>query len=200
MKITEAIGEVIELHYSDGNDSGEYFVRGHVTYDEAAKAVTAHLFENDSDSACDDMTPEEYAADVELAPVASWCWARYRPVREGDYGIPDGMEFLFDDRSTPAPGWAKVTRILTRAEWQFREEQKAVKVEALARAWRLWPNAERIDVRNPWDWASRHLVVAEVTLRDARIDWKPWGHSSWAYPRDHRVPRIAWMERAGLTT
>lgn len=181
MRVHEPRGALIDMGLQ-GDPC--WYVRGHVSLDEAREAVHEWWAEERDD---DGTSPE-------LGPLRH-CWGRWRPVREGDYGLDDDCTHVWVTRSTPAPGWARVTEVWDAAAWRCREETRAVEYAARALVQRRWPAAEIRRV-NAWPWAERAQVTVQFRLAGLDVKWGPWraDRSVWISP----VRRSEWVSLVAL--
>ena len=167
MNLQETHGEVVEMDPL----GPPWYVRGHVTAEEALLAVSERSAEEGEDDEGDE------------APNLGPCehvWGRWAPAR-----FEDGHDepWTWETRRDRLPGWARVTRVWSAKDWQDREESRAVERRVRLAARRLWPNC---DVRSvvAWPWRDRRLVSAQIVFprHGIRLVWRPWGQPSIAKP------------------
>lgn len=135
------LGEVLRLD----DNNGEWFVYGHLTYDEAVTSVLAwwHDYEGD-------WSPR-------LAPVAWHRHYRWVPAI--------GDSYMHLNRSDRGCGAMPITEIWLWSLWRDMEEMRAVRVYLRSRCLRMYPGAEIVSIYAfPW----RGLRDCQVRFRVPR--------------------------------
>jgi hypothetical protein len=185
MKIHERHGEIIGF---DDDYGLPVYIRGHVTPEEAAEAL-AELCAEECDPEMDG--PCEYHRPAELR----YRWARWRPVQEDD---GHDSEYTWHTRRSPAPGWAKVTRVDTVAHAREREEKRALEYWMRSYVARRWAGAQVVHVCATTKKRRRDAWILFV-WRGLRVDFRPFAQK----PRATLTPaaesgymsRVAMLER-----
>jgi hypothetical protein len=179
VRLVEPRGTVVEMH--PPGDPG-YYVRGHLSTEEATAAVVRRLAEDDG--GCPALGPCEHL------------WGRWAAAGPEDGPGEDAPVWhVRDDRR---PGYARVTLVWEADAWRRREESRAVEARVRSDAARRWPGCEVRHV-SAWPWAERRHVSAEIIMpgHAVRLRWRPWSAvGSVVEALDWRLPRVALREAA----
>ena len=162
MRISEPIGRVVEMV----GDLDTIAVRGHVSAEAAIEAASDRWLDRHGWDIDPDEGPPEWGP-------CQHVYGRWLPVTEGD-NVEDGCDYAWHERSTPAPGWARITRVWMTHEWRRSEERKAVRYWLVAYVRRRWPRAV-VTYVNAWPWSERHNACVEFDLPGvASVRLYPW--------------------------
>jgi len=187
MEVREQIGEIIEVYPQDG----EWYIHGHVPYEEAVRIVKDYW--------------EDYLWEDGLdGPfLASHAWHRYYrwgDAEKYDIFIDDDHPFVFLRAPKGSSKAFPVTEIWENHVWKEHEEIRAVRHWLRFQTLHRWPDAEILSISAlPWKRLTESTIRFRLPNRTGRDEhvWKALdthvflgAQESWRAPICARLDRF----------